>query len=431
MPRPKTITATPRRTSSAAPLRVAVTGLAATFPFGGVFWDYMQYVLGFHRLGCDVLYVEDTGRWCYDPLARTFVEDATAHAAHMAAAVAALEPALSDKWHFRDPAGNTYGRSWADVVRFVRSADLFLHVSGSCWMRDEYFAAKRLAYVDSDPVYTQAAVPAHLADPGVSGQQLKRVREMRRHHAFFTFAENYGAADCRVPAGLIDWVPTRQPVVLDCFNRAAVPVAARRRVMTTVASWEPREQGPVVDGVAYGGKSAEIRRFLDLPSRLDLPVEVALSGPAPYELLRERGWRLTDPVAVSRDPWAYRAYLADSLAEWSVAKNAYVASRSGWFSCRSACYLALGVPVVVQDTGFGRSIPTGEGVLSFSTSDEAVEAVRAVASDPARHARAAREIAGEYFDAGRVLTALLERVFDGGGPGRAALAGTSDKGKER
>lgn len=402
-----------------SPLRVAVTGLAATYPLGGVFWDYMQYVLGLHRLGCDVLYVEDTGRWCYDPAARTFVEDATAHAAYLAREIAALEPGLADKWFFRDTAGRTFGRPWADVVRFVRSADLFLHVSASCWMRDEYFGAKRLAFVDSDPVYTQASIPAYLAGTA-DGAERERVEMLRRHHVHFTFAENVGAAECRVPTGLFDWVPTRQPVVLDCFDRAALPVAVRRRVLTTVASWEPSEKGPVVGGVAYGGKSVEFRRFIDLPARLGVPVEVALSGPAPYDLLRERGWHLTDPYAVSSDPWVYRNYLANSLAEWSVAKHAYAASRSGWFSCRSACYLALGVPVVVQDTGFGRAIPTGEGVLAFSTPEEAADAVRTVAAEPERHARAARDIAQEYLDSRKVLSRLLETAMSAGrvGAGR-------------
>lgn len=390
--------------------RVVVTGLAATYPLGGVFWDYLQYVLGFHRLGCDVLYLEDTGRWCYDPAAQTFVEDARGHAAYLAREIAALSPGLADKWFFRDALGNTYGRPWSEVVRFVRSADLFLHVSASCWMRDEYLEAGRLAFVDSDPMYTQASVPAYLAGTASEAER-QRIDSLRRHHVFFTFGENVGGADCRVPRGLFDWIPTRQPVVLDCFDRAAVPLAARRRALTTVASWEPTERGPVIDGVGYGGKSLEFRRFLDLPACSDVPLEVALSGPAPYDELSARGWHLVDPYVVSRDPCVYRAYLANSLAEWSVAKNAYAASRSGWFSCRSACYLALGVPVVVQDTGFGRAIPTGEGVLAFDTPAQAADAIRAVAAAPARHARAAREIAGQYFDSDRVLTRLLEKAL--------------------
>jgi hypothetical protein len=147
-----------------------------------------------------------------------------------------------------------------------------------------------------------------------------------------------------------------------------------------------------------------------MPARSALPFELALSGPAPFDRLRTHGWRLVDPNEMSGDPWVYRDYLSRSLGEWSVAKNAYVAGRSGWFSCRTACYLALGVPAVVQDTGFGATIPTGEGVLAFSTPEEVTDAIERLTSDPERHARAARVIAAEYFDSDNVLTRLVDEA---------------------
>jgi hypothetical protein len=386
-------------------LRVAVTGLAATYPYGGVFWDYVQYPLGLQRLGCDVLYVEDAELWCYDPVAHTFVEHGGRHADHFARRLAAFAPGLSDRWFFRDATGREYGRRWEEVARFCRGADLFLHLSASCWMREDYFEAKKVAFVDSDPMYTQASVPDYLA--GTANElDRARIEMLRRHDAFFTFGENAGAPDCRIPTGLFDWRPTRQPVVLDLFRDAFVPVAERRRVLTTVASWEPSKRNLVVDGVAYGGKGLEFERFVGLPKRSPLPLELALSGEIPTERLRESGWRLLDPAAASADPRAYRSYLASSFGEWSVAKNAYVESRSGWFSCRSACYLALGVPAVVQDTGF--RIPTGEGLFAFSTPEEAADAIEDLAADPERHARSARELAEEHFDSDRVLTRLVE-----------------------
>jgi glycosyltransferase involved in cell wall biosynthesis len=166
-----------------------------------------------------------------------------------------------------------------------------------------------------------------------------------------------------------------------------------------------------VFGVTYTGKSTEFLRFIEMPAVSPIPIEIAISGPAPRERLRAAGWRLIEAYQVSRDPWVYRDYLANSMGEWSVAKNAYVHSHSGWFSCRSACYLSLGVPVVVQDTGFGCALPRGEGILSFSTVDEAQAAIEALASDPRRHARAAREIVHEYFDAKKVLSQLIERAM--------------------
>jgi hypothetical protein len=391
-------------------LRVVVTGLAATYPYGGVFWDYLQYPLGLHRLGHEVLYLEDTGKWCYDPRAQTFVEEGRRNAAFLSCWIAALEPALNDRWFFRDAAGTCYGRPWRDVVDFCRNADLFLHLSASCWMRDEYLAAKRLAFIDSDPMFTQASVPGYLAGT-LDDAARSRVEMLLAHDVFFTFGENVGAPDCRIPTELFDWKPTRQPVVLSWFKDASLPVARRRPVLTTVASWESTEKRALVEGVSYGGKCLEFERFLDLPERSALPLELALNGRFPRERLLAAGWELVDPNRVSLDPWTYRSYLARSLGEWSVAKHAYVESRSGWFSGRSACYLALGVPTVVQDTGFGCALPSGDGVLAFSTLDEAAAAIEAVTSDPVRHARAAREAAQAHFDAGDVLGRLIDEAF--------------------
>lgn len=393
-------------------LRIAVTGLAGTYPFGGVFWDYLQYPLGLLRSGHDVLYIEDTGKWCYHPTAATFVESGRANASFLNQQMAALDPEMGGRWFLRDATGTTFGRSWEEVTRFCRAADLFIHLSASCWMRDEYFAARRTAFVDTDPMFTQASVPEYLEGTIDDGAR-ERVDMIRAHDAFFTFAENIGAADCHIPTGLFDWVPTRQPVVLDRFTSYDVPVSQRRRVMTTVASWESHEGGPVVGGVAYGGKSVEFQRFMELPARSVLPLELAMSGRAPADRLLAHGWRMRDGYEVSRDPWVYRDYLARSSGEWSVAKNAYVASRSGWFSCRTACYLALGVPAVVQDTAFSGVIPTGEGLLTFATPDEAAGAIESLAGQPERHARAARAIAAEYFDADRVLSRLVEQATSG------------------
>jgi hypothetical protein len=390
-------------------LRIAVTGLAATFPYGGVFWDYLQYPLGLRRLGHDVLYIEDTGQWCYDPTAATFVEDGGRNADLLRRRIAAADPDLAERWFFRDAMGKTYGRSWNDVATFCRSADLFLHISATCWMREEYFAADKVVFIDSDPMYTQSSVPDYLAST-IDDAARSRVDLLRQHDVFFTFGENIGAPDCRIPTDLFDWIPTRQPIVLSLFRDAAVPVGERRPVLTTVASWEPKEKGPVVNDVVYGGKSTEFERFLDVPAGSHLPFELALSGPAPFDRLRNHGWKLVDPNEISGDPWVYRDYLSRSLGEWSVAKNAYVAGRSGWFSCRTACYLALGVPAVVQDTGFGETIPTGEGVLAFSTPEEATDAIERLTSDPKRHSEVARTIAEDYFDSDIVLTTLVNEA---------------------
>ena len=395
-------------------LRIVVTGLAATYPFGGVFWDYLQYPLGLQRLGHQVLYVEDTGKWCYDPTANTFVEDGSRNAAYLAREIAALDQNLSDRWFFRDGSGKTYGWSWKQVADFCRSADLFIHISASCWMREEYFAAKRVAFIDSDPMYTQASVPEY-TDGSIDDESRQRVEMLRRHDVFFTFGENVNGASCKIPKGVFDWIPTRQPIVLDCFMGSSVPVADRRRILTTVASWKSAEGSRVVDGITYEGKGVEFERFITFPSHSSLPIELAMSGQAPIDRLRAHGWKMTDAYAVSHNPWVYRDYLASSFGEWSVAKNAYVASRSGWFSCRTACYLALGVPAVVQNTAFDSAIACGEGLLAFNSPDEAGEAVDRIVSDPQKHSKAAVDIAREYFDSDKVLSRLVAEAMNGHG----------------
>jgi hypothetical protein len=385
-------------------LRIVVTGLAATYPLGGVFWDYMHFVLGFHRLGHDVLYLEDPGYWGYDPGSGTFVESGERSAAYLARHIERLEPELARRWFYRDATGNTFGRDWQDVVRFCRTADLFLHVSASCWMREEYFAARRLAFFDTDPMLTQASLPGYLAGT-LDGEMRDRVRTLLRHDVFFTVGLNVGAPDCRIPTGPIHWIPTCHPMVLERLREAHVRPSSRRGVLTTVGSWRHAED------MGDDGKSVEFEGFLGVAANSPLPLELALSGAVPRNRLRAAGWRLRDGYEVSADPWMYRDYLARSTGEWSVAKRAYVAGRTGWFSGRTACYLTLGVPAVVQETGFSKYLPTGEGLFAFESPEEAVRGMRRIAESPERHARAALGVAREYFDSKKVLPRLLEDAF--------------------
>ncbi len=407
-------------------LRIIVSGLAATYPFGGVFWDYIQYLLGFHRLGHDVLYLEDTGRWCYDPDRQTYVEDGSTNARHLDTQLRRLDPALGDRWFYRDANGRCFGLSPERVRRFCRSADVFLNISASCWMRDEYFAADRVAFLDSDPMYTQASL-ADVASGHAPSDAIARVATLREHDVFFTFGLNLGQPDCLVPTGGICWHHTRQPVVLDCF--APIPQAKRRMVFTTVGSWEPRKNdGPIVNGVQYRGKSVEFLRFLELPKHAPAALELAIGEPAPLLQLQSHGWRVQPAIDISEDPWVYRDYLGYSTGECSVAKNAYVAGRTGWFSTRTACYLALGVPAVVQETGFSKALPTGKGLFAFTNMDEAAAAIGQIIANPERHARAARAIAETHFDANTVLTDMLE-IIDAT-PSRDSIGSTATPPRE-
>jgi len=405
-------------------LHIIVTGLIAQHPWlGGVTWDYVQYPLGLQRLGHDVYYVEDSGEWPYTrdggASGRDWVApDCTPNVTHLAGVMERF--GLGGKWAYRFPTRDRwYGLSDGARAELLRSADLLLNVSGTLDHPEAYGRGARLLYLDTDPVFTQVKM--------ARGDGAFR-RRVDAHHAHFSFGECLSDA---VPSTGHRWRPTRQPIVLAEWR----PAAPRRPVFTTVMSWtsyRPLQHA----GRTYAQKDVEFRGFLELPGRVaPTALEVALgdtthvdwqeevgpgvSGAAegatgrprtPRAILEQHGWRVVSAGEVCGGLDAYRAYVESSRGEWSVAKNGYVLGQPGWFSCRSACYLAAGRPVVVQDTGFGAVLPVGEGILPFKTMAEAVAAVHEVEGNYPRHAKAARAIAKEYFDSDRILARLIEEA---------------------
>ena len=381
-------------------MRIIVTGLVGQYAFGGVAWDYLQFVEGFRQLDHDVFYLEDTEMWPYDPIQNTISEDCTYNVNYLRGVMEKL--GLADRWMYRSaPDASYHGHTEADAKEICATADLFLNVSGCGWLRPEYLAIPHKAFLDSDPMFTQVAL--------ASGNQdvFERIRAHDRH---FTFAENIGARDCRVPHAGFHWIPTRQPVVLDWWN---VGAAAPRDVFTTVMNWVSYKNCEY-NRQTWGQKDVEFLKFLDLPQRTTQKFEIAMGmGPGmkrPTEMLQQKGWQIIEPADHLPDPWTYREYLSQSKGEWSVAKEGYVKSRSGWFSCRSACYLALGRPCVLQDTGWSNIYPTGHGLFAFRTLEEAVAGIEAIDADYAAHSRAARQLAAEMFDARTVLADLLAKA---------------------
>ena len=383
-----------------AGMRIIVTGLVGQYAFGGVAWDYLQYVEGFRRLGHEVFYLEDSETWPYDPVGETFRADCGYNVAFLGGVMERL--GLGGRWIYRNgPDAAYHGVGETEVRKICADARLFVNVSGCCWLRPEYTAIPKKVFLDTDPMFTQVGL--------LTGIPEHRAR-VRAHDVHFTFAENIGQPDCRIPAAGFHWLPTRQPVVLDWW----VPSDdAPRDAFTTVMNWVSYQETEF-DGERWGQKDVEFLKFADLPRRAGQPLEVVMGvGPGrkrPTELLREKGWRIVEPDDQLPDPWSYREYLRRSKGEWSVAKEAYVKSRSGWFSCRSACYLALGRPCVLQDTGWSKHHPTGEGLLAFSTMEEAVAGLENVAANYPAHCRAARKIAATRFDARTVLAEMIERA---------------------
>lgn len=374
-------------------MRVVVTGLAATYPLGGVAWDYLQYVLGFRALGCDVFYLEDTGQWLYDPAATTFTPTGDTGARWLGACFAGLAPGVP--WAMRSADGVWHGAGEDAVARACTGADLLLNVSGAARLSDVQRRARVLVYVDTDPGYSQAVLAAD--------EDRWRVDGIRAHDVFFTLGANVGRPGCSIPTVGIAWHPTRPPIALAHWPRMTTVGHA----FTTVMSWRIEPAPPRIGGRTYGGKDVELLRGIELPRLTSVVLEAAISGAAPRERLADAGWRLADPGSISSSPADFRAYLQGSAGELSFAKEVYVATRSGWFGPRSAAYLACGRPVVLQDTGFGDTLPLGAGLHPFTTPADAAAALETIEAHPRAAASYARALAEEHFDAERVCTALL------------------------
>jgi hypothetical protein len=349
-----------------------------------------MYMLGLRALGHDVFYIEDTGECVYDPVQNTRATDPSYGTTYINNALAPF--GLGDRWSFVNYDGGYHGRSAEDVRRYAAGADLFINLSGGSWFwRDEYASIPRKIFVDSDPAFTQLAIAK--AEPWY-------VAFFQRFDRLFTFGANIGTPASPIPVGDFAWHKTWQPITMDDWHTPAAP----RDRFTSVMTWQIESFADV-----GGNKDQEFVKVIDLPSRTTQKFELAINGP--QKLLREYGWDTVDAMRVSRTPDEYRDFIHGSKAEFGVAKHTYVSTRSGWFSDRTACYLASGRPALVQDTGWSAHLPAGEGLLSFSSIDEAVAGIDRINADYAAHARRAQEIAREYFDARRVLPKLLDASF--------------------
>ena len=369
-------------------MRILFAGIIGRYPFGGVTWCSLMYLLGLRDLGHEVCYLEDTGECIYDADADAISEDPAYGTRTIHDALA--PHGLGDRWCFVNYDETYHGWSRDRLRHYCRDADLYIDLSGGCWFwRDEYRAIPKRIFVDSDPVFTQLAIAKGVA---------WYVDFFRQFDHLFTFGANVGTAACDVPTGGFTWHKTWQPVVTRLWRTDGPPARDR---FTTVMTWKT-ESFTDVDG----NKDREFVRFIDLPARTPARFELAVNGP--HELLREHGWSPVDAMRVSRTADGYRDFIRGSKAEFGVAKHAYVAHRSGWFSDRTACYLAAGRPAVVQDTGWSGHLPSGTGLIPFSTVEEAIDGLARVESDYALHSARAAEIARDCFDASRVLPRLLD-----------------------
>ena len=380
--------------------RIAIAGALAQKPgVGGLTWVFLQYLLGFKRLGWDVLFLDRLEpEFCHDAAGRRCGLECSFNLRYFRDVMERF--GLEGAYALICEGGSRFiGLSRQEVLDRVRDSAFLLTVMGYLTDEDILARAPRRVFLDIDPGF------------GQMWQSLKLHDLFRGHDDLVTIGENIGRPDCTIPTCGRNWVTTPQPVVLDHWPAQD---GSEGKWFTSVVSWRG-QFGPIeYGGKTYGLRVHEFRKFVALPSLSRQPFQLALDiDPVEVKdlaLLAANGWTTVNPRDVAGDPWAYQDYVRGSKAEFMVAKNLYVETRGGWFSDRSICYLASGRPVLAQDTGLRALYPTGEGLLIFTTLDEALAAVEELTRDYGRHARAARALAEEYFASDRVLTRLLGRL---------------------
>lgn len=377
-------------------LTILFSGMMAGDPYqGGATWAVLQYLLGFRRLGHEVFFVEPVKPGAIRPECQSLA----------GSPIAAYFRRVTEEFGLGGCAallaedGETVGLGYQELIEIARRADVLVNVSGM--LTDEgllKFIPVRV-YLDLDPAFIQLWQETQGIDMRFAG-----------HNRFVTVGLALGTPDCVVPTCGLDWVTTTQPVVLEHWPVAG-PIT--HDALTTVGNW--RGYGSIeYEGVFYGQKVHSWRPLIHLPQLTpDLFSPALAIHPGETNdlaALHENGWCLLDPARVAATPDEYRGFIRGSKAEFGVAKSGYVASRCGWFSDRSACYLASGRPVIAQETGFSGFLPTGGGLFAFETPDDVLAAIAAINGDYPRHCRAARGIAEQFFDSDKVLSTLLDRL---------------------
>jgi hypothetical protein len=381
------------------PKVIVVLGIMGCLPVAGtgVAWNTLQHLVGLRRLGYEVYYVEATGVWPFN--ARE--DDCTFPVTYISTLLSRF--GFQEHWAYvaAHSDNRSYGLSEAQVQRLYARADAIVNLFGGTVLRDEHMACPVRIYLETDPVVHQLRI--------ANGEH-KYIDLIKAHTALFSWGENYGAPDCGVPLERFTYQPTHAPVVLGWWDIPCNPAARR---FTTVAHWDQSAKDLAYRGEMYSwSKHREFLKVLDLPRRTTQEVALALAidDPTTVHLLESHGWMVEDAYAASQNLDSYRDYIWASRGEFTVAKDMNVRLRSGWFSERSACYLAAGKPVITQETGFSKFLPTGLGLFSFRAVEDIPAAIDAINSDYEKHSHAAQEIAAEYFAAEKVLRQLLADV---------------------
>jgi hypothetical protein len=381
--------------------RIVVLHLAIRYPFAGVVWQLLHHLIGFRAVGLDVYYIEDHSAYAYDAVGHTLTPDSSNNLKLVGGILERF--GFAGRWGFRDPITHEYvGMSTAKCLELVRESDAVINLCGASEPREEHLASPLMVYIETDPGVFQVNIERR--DP-------MALLNAKGHKLFFTYAANIGAPDCPIPLGGLKWHPTRPPVLLDEWHPGVGP--ASPVAFTTVGTWRNKGNDVQMGGSTYyWSKHVNFAKVLDVAARANQPIELATdidSGPD-YDRALAGGFTFRPVVPMSLDIDEYRNYISSSRGEFTVSKDLYVRAHSGWFSDRTVCYLAAGRPVVTQFTGFEKYLPCGTGLLGFDDADGAVDAIARINADYPRHAKAAREIACEYFDAIKLLDEIAEKA---------------------
>ena len=382
--------------------RIVLLHFVGQMPLAGIAWQAVHHLAGLQRLGWEVWYVEDSGANPYDPRIASIGADCSYNVGYLRRVMEQF--GLADRWaYWCGPDDRYYGLARERVHRLYGEADAIINLCGAHRLREEHLRCPVRILIDTDPGYQQINY--------AKGDPAERAY-LRAHTHFFTYGANLGRPDCPIPLADIPWRPTRPPVDVDLWPEPSSGPAPE--CFTSIASWDNRGKDIEYQGSTYlWSKHVNFLKFLDLPHRRPgTCFEMAMEPPsaAIRGEVEGHGWRLVDPRPISAGIDSYRTFIAGSRGEFTVAKDIYARTNSGWVSDRAVCYLASGRPVVTMRTGSAQTVPTGEGLFDYATHDEAIDAIDAIAVDYRRHSGAARALAREHFAAERVLAPLLQEA---------------------
>ncbi len=379
----------------ASPSVVVGGSLAQRAHFGGHTWVLLQYLLGFKDLGWEVLFLDRLDpAMSVNAAGQTCPPESSVNWEYLNATMRSA--GLPDSFALLTGGGQSLGMSHSEVLRRVRESELFLNVMGFVDCPEVLEAARTKVFLDIDPGFGQMWKQLGLAD--IFGD----------YDRYLTVGANVGKPGCAIPPADIEWAPIRPPVVLSHWPATGY----RHEGFTSIGSWRGPFEPVDFEGKRFGLRVHEFRKFVALPAlseqRFRLAMDMDQADSPDHHLLNAAGWEFEDPQEAAGDPWTYRRYVQDAKAEFLVAKGMYVQSSSGWVSDRSVCFLASGKPVLAQETGLGETLPTGEGLVTFTDLQEASDGAARINADYPLHSRRARELAEECFDSRKVLSHLVE-----------------------